>query len=547
MELLNLEEKNIVDERIIRAVKEMGFKQFSPIQEQAIPEMLAGKDVIGQAQTGTGKTAAFGIPLLQMIDPKEQGLQALVLCPTRELAIQAAEELRKFAKYMSGIRVLPVYGGQEIYKQIKSLKANVQVIVGTPGRVMDHMRRHTIKLDHLKLVVLDEADEMLDMGFREDMEEILSQIPGEHQTVLFSATMPKAILDITGQFQENPVLIKTVKKELTVQAIKQCYYQIRKEDKNEAAARLLEYYAPKRTLIFCNTKKMVEELAEDLKKRGFFAEGLHGDLAQNVRDRVMDSFKRGTTQVLIATDVAARGIDVDDVEAVLNYDVPQDIEFYVHRIGRTGRAGRSGRSFTLVVGKEIYKVRQIEKICKSRMNERKIPAVADIEVVKAKKILDEVAKTLNSKNLREVTKMIETKMQEEECSALELAAAFLKRELGEEREDIVEDKYRPEKRNLRFGKNGRSDGRFNGKTDGRYDRRFDGKRDGSHDGRYEKRGRDNSGKREGKGFWGFDHKSGRRQEFDTGREFDKKYSKNSDKKYVRKTEERKKGFGRKEK
>lgn len=442
MDLLNLEE-DMIDQRIVKAVKEMGFKQFSPIQEQAIPEVLAGKDVIGQAQTGTGKTAAFGIPLLQKIDPQERGLQALVLCPTRELAIQAAEEIRKFAKYMTGIRVLPIYGGQEIYKQITALKGNVQIIVGTPGRVMDHMRRRTIRLDHLKMVVLDEADEMLDMGFREDMEAILSQIPGEHQTVLFSATMPKTILDITGQFQDHPVLIKTVKKELTVQSIKQCYYQIRKEDKMEATARLLEYYAPKRTLVFCNTKKMVEDLAENLKKRGFFAAGLHGDLTQNVRDRVMKSFKNGTTTVLIATDVAARGIDVDDVEAVINYDVPQDIEYYVHRIGRTGRAGRSGRSFTLVVGKEIYKVRDIEKICKSKMNERTIPGAADIEAVKGKKILDEVAQVMNEKNLREATKMIERKMQEEDCTALEIAAAFLKLHLGEEKEDIVEEKYRP--------------------------------------------------------------------------------------------------------
>lgn len=463
MELLNLEE-DIIDKRIVKAVKEMGFKQFSPIQEQSIPEILAGKDVIGQAQTGTGKTAAFGIPLLQTIDPEIKGMQGLVLCPTRELAIQAAEEIRKFAKYMSGIWVLPVYGGQEIYKQIKALKGNVQIIVGTPGRVMDHMRRHTIKLDKLKMVVLDEADEMLDMGFREDMEEILSQIPHEHQTVLFSATMPKAILNITGQFQKNPVLIKTVKKELTVQTIKQCYYQVRKDDKKEATARLLEYYAPKRTLIFCNTKRMVEELAEDLKSRGFFAEGLHGDLTQNVRDRVMDSFKNGTAQVLIATDVAARGIDIDDVEAVINYDVPQDIEYYVHRIGRTGRAGRSGRSFTLVVGKEIYKIRDIEKICKSKMKERTVPAASDIEAVKSKKILDDVVSVMNSKNLREATKMIEARMEEESCTALELAAAFLKLHLGEEKEDIPVDKY-VEPRKIKRYKDGWSSGKT-GKRDG---------------------------------------------------------------------------------
>ena len=306
---------------------------------------------------------------------------------------------------------------------------------------------------------------MLNMGFREDMEQILSQIKQEHQTVLFSATMPKAILDITGQFQDHPILIKTVKKELTVQAIKQCYYQVRKEDKKEATARLLEYYAPKRTLVFCNTKRMVEELAEDLKKRGFFAEGLHGDLTQNVRDRVMDSFKNGTTQVLIATDVAARGIDVDDVEAVINFDVPQDIEYYVHRIGRTGRAGRSGRSFTLVVGKEIYKIRDIEKICKSKMNERTIPAAADIEMVKAKKILNDVSAVMNEKNLRDTTKMIEARMEEENCTALELAAAFLKLHLGEEKEDIPVDKYMAKKKNVKY-----HDGWESGK------RRKDGKR-----------------------------------------------------------------------
>ena len=474
MELLNLEE-DIIDKRIVKAIKEMGFKQFSPIQAQSIPEILEGKDIIGQAQTGTGKTAAFGIPLLQSIDLSIEGMQGLVLCPTRELAMQAADEIRKFAKYMWGIRVLPVYGGQEIYKQIKALKGNVQIIVGTPGRVMDHMRRHTIKLDELKMVVLDEADEMLNMGFREDMEEILSKIPHEHQTVLFSATMPKAILDITGQFQKNPILIKTVKKELTVQAIKQYYYQVRKEDKKEASARLLEYYAPKRTLIFCNTKRMVEELAEDLKTRGFFAEGLHGDLTQNVRDRVMDSFKNGTAQVLIATDVAARGLDIDDVEAVINYDVPQDIEYYVHRIGRTGRAGRSGRSFTLVSGKEIYKIHDIEKVCKSKMKERTIPAASDIEAVKSEKILGEVVSIINSKNLRETTKTIEAKMKEESCTALELAAAFLRFYLGEEREDIPEDKYissRKKKKHYNEWESGKRDKRNIGKgTFKRFDKK----------------------------------------------------------------------------
>lgn len=480
MDLLNLEEQNIVDERIIRAVKEMGFEQFSPIQEMAIPVMLTGKDIIGQAQTGTGKTAAFGIPLLQVIDPDNDKLQGLVLCPTRELAIQAAEEIRKFAKYMSGIRVLPVYGGQDILKQIRSLKGNVQIVVGTPGRVMDHMRRHTIKLDDLKTVVLDEADEMLNMGFREDMETILAQIPGEHQTVLFSATMPKAILDITGQFQKDAELIKTIQKELTVPAIKQYYYEVRRDNKKEVVCRLLDYYNPKRTLIFTNTKRMVEELAEELKGRGYFAEGLHGDLSQAVRDRVMSSFRSGTSDILIATDVAARGIDVDDVEAVINYDVPQDIEYYVHRIGRTGRAGRTGRSFTLVVGKEIYKIRDIERVCKTAMTARTVPSAADITQAKSGKVLAEVIDILHEKDLSEMLPIITEKLDEENCTALELAAAFLKLHIGEELVDIPVEKYEPRKRSKRDDdrreRHGRGDRHDRGRKDDRRDKKHDRKR-----------------------------------------------------------------------
>lgn len=491
MDLLNLE-NNVIDERIIKAVKELGFEQFSPIQQQAIPEVLAGHDVIGQAQTGTGKTAAFGLPLLQMIDSELPKLQALVLCPTRELAIQAAEELRKFAKYMHGIKVLPIYGGQDMGRQIKALKGAPQIIVGTPGRVMDHMRRKTIRLDYLTMAVLDEADEMLNMGFREDMETILSQIPNEHQTVLFSATMPKSILDITGQFQKNPILIKTVKKELTVPLIKQYYYEVRRENKKEVVARLLDYYNPKLTLIFCNTKRMVEELSEDLKGRGYLAEGIHGDLSQNQRDRVMESFRSGNTDILIATDVAARGIDVDDVEAVINFDVPQDNEYYVHRIGRTGRAGRKGRAFTLVVGREIYKIREIESTCKTSMKAKTVPSVADITEAKSQKILNEVIDILRNQDLTNATAIIAAKMEEEDCTALELAAAFLRAQLGEEKEEIPAVTYEKKRRD-HYGvdreRKGRKDGRREerGRKDQRRDERStkfserrskkDGKRD----------------------------------------------------------------------
>ena len=268
MEQLTYKESNI-DERIIRAVEEMGFEQMTPIQAQAIPVLLEGKDVIGQAQTGTGKTAAFGIPLLENIDPNNHALQAIVLCPTRELAIQAAQEIRNLAKFMHGIKVLPIYGGQDITKQIRSLKDKVQVVVGTPGRVMDHMRRHTLKMQEIKMVVLDEADEMLNMGFREDIETILSKIPAEHQTALFSATMPKEIMDITHKYQkEDTVLVKVVQKELTIPLVKQYYYEVRRQNKIDVVCRLLDYYDPKRSLIFCNTKKMVDERADELKGRG---------------------------------------------------------------------------------------------------------------------------------------------------------------------------------------------------------------------------------------------------------------------------------------
>ena len=488
MSLLNLNGE-LIDTRIMRAVSEMGFEQFTPIQEQAIPVMMEGRDLIGQAQTGTGKTAAFGIPLLQTVDTEENTLQGLVLCPTRELAIQAAEEIRKFSRYIPGIRVLPVYGGQDITRQIRSLKNGVQIIVGTPGRVMDHMRRHTIKLNDLKTVVLDEADEMLNMGFREDMETILSQIPGEHQTVLFSATMPQAILDITGQFQKNPVFIKTIQKELTVPSIRQYYYEVSRENKREAVARLLDYYNPKRTLIFCNTRKMVEELAEHLKGRGYFAEGLHGDLSQAMRDRVMSSFRSGTCDVLIATDVAARGIDIGDVEAVINFDVPQEIEYYVHRIGRTGRAGRNGRSFTLVVGREIYKIRDIERVCRTKMKARSLPTSADINHAKAEKVLAEVTKILHDKDLSDMTRMITEKMEEEDCTALELAAAFLKLHMGEELEDIPVEKYEPRRRSNESGHRRRDGGpRFDGKNrDGRKEYGERGSRRREEDRRYERR------------------------------------------------------------
>ena len=437
-----------INPKILRAVSEMGYTQMTPIQEQAIPQLMEGKDVIGQAQTGTGKTAAFGIPMLQMVDPASRELQGMILCPTRELAIQAAEELHKFSKYMHGIRVVPVYGGQDISRQIKALKGGVQIIVGTPGRVMDHMRRHTIKLDSLKMVVLDEADEMLNMGFREDMEAILGEIPCEHQTALFSATMPQAILDITYKYQKDAVVVRITKQELTIPLVKQYYYVVKNIYKEEAISRLIDTYNLKRSIVFCNTKKMVDELAEHLKDRGYQAEGLHGDMTQKQRDFVMNRFKNGSLQVLIATDVAARGIDVDDLEAVFNYDVPQDTEYYVHRIGRTGRAGREGLAFTFAYGRDLYRIREIERVCKTKMTEQKLPKSAQVMDIKLNKLLQAAKDTLDKEDYVKLQDQIEEKMEDYELDPMELLAYLVRKEIGEAPEEIVIEE--PRKRRSSF-------------------------------------------------------------------------------------------------
>ncbi len=481
-----------IDGGILRAVQEMGFETMSPIQEKAIPVLLEGRDIIGQAQTGTGKTAAFGIPMIQNTDPYLKKLQGIVLCPTRELAVQAAEEIRRLAKYTHGIKVLPVYGGQEISRQIRALSQGVQIVVGTPGRVMDHMRRHTIKTEDIRMIVLDEADEMLNMGFREDIETILADMPQEHQMALFSATMPKPILDITHEYQKDAEYIRVTPEEITVTSIKQAYYRIARKDKMEALCRLLDYYQPSRSLIFCNTKKMVDEMAEILKDRDYQAEGLHGDLSQHQRDMVMNAFRNGRCAILIATDVAARGIDVSGVDAVFNYDVPEDIEYYVHRIGRTGRAGKKGRSFTLVCGREIYKIRDIERVCHTEIRERKLPSPKDITRVKSGKVFAEAMEVMEQKNLESLKEAIIKCAEENGFTVLDLAAAFMQMKVGDEPEEIREEKGLFERRRGSEGSRGRRRRRGEeGSRDGR--RREEGSRDRrnrTESGREERRHRD---------------------------------------------------------
>ena len=448
METVRFEEMGLSEE-IQKAVRYMGFEEASPIQAKAIPAMISGIDLIGQAQTGTGKTAAFGIPILEKVDPKLKKLQAIVLCPTRELAIQVADEIRNLSRYMHGIKVLPIYGGQDIVKQIRSLKSGTQIIIGTPGRVMDHMRRKTMKLDFVHTVVLDEADEMLNMGFREDIEFVLSGVPEERQTVLFSATMPKPIMEITKKFQNNAKVIKVTKKELTVPNIEQYYYDVKPKKKEEVLSRLLDIYSPRLSVVFCNTKKQVDLLVNALLGRGYFAAGLHGDMKQEQRDRVMQGFRTGKTEILVATDMAARGIDVDEVEAVFNYDLPQDDEYYVHRIGRTGRAGREGRAFSFVSGKEVYKLKEIQRYCKTKIYAQKVPSLNDVANTKMENILDDVERVIEQEDLDMMINAIEERVNNSEFTAMDMAAAFLKICCG-----MTEDNKNTEENDWEFGDTG---------------------------------------------------------------------------------------------
>lgn len=460
MEITKFEDLQI-NENIKKAVAEMGFEEPSPIQAKSIPVILEGRDVIGQAQTGTGKTAAFSIPILEMVDSSDKSLQAIVLCPTRELAIQVSQEIRKLAKYMHGIKALPIYGGQPIERQIKALKGGVQIIIGTPGRTIDHIKRRTLKTENVKMVVLDEADEMLDMGFREDIETILENVPDERQTTFFSATMPKAILELTKKYQNNPEHIKVVRKELTVENIKQYYIETRSSNKIEVLSRLIDVYNPKLSVVFCNTKKGADELVGELQGRGYFADALHGDLKQVQRDIVMDKFRNGTIDILVATDVAARGIDVDDVECVFNFDLPQDEEYYVHRIGRTGRAGREGISFSFVYGRDIRKMKDIERYTKSKLIKHPIPTVGDVEEKKVGAFFGEVKRVVEEGKLSKQIRWIENFCEEEETeySVIDIAAALLKLAMGEEeKEEIIEEKPKKSRKRGKTDETGAKEG-----------------------------------------------------------------------------------------
>ncbi|WP_353096152.1 DEAD/DEAH box helicase [Tissierella praeacuta] len=424
MEKLRFEEINLSKE-IQKGIQDMGFEEMSPIQSQAIPVILEGRDIIGQAQTGTGKTAAFGIPIIEKCNSDEKYVQALVLCPTRELSIQVAEEIGKLAKYKKGISVMPIYGGQPIDRQIRALKKGVNIVIGTPGRVLDHIRRRTLKIGNVNMMVLDEADEMFDMGFREDIALVMNELGEERQTIFFSATMPAEIMKFAASYQVNPEIIKVVHKELTVPKVEQGYFELKQHMKTEILSRLIDMYNPKLTVVFCNTKKKVDELTGELQGRGYFADGLHGDLKQNQRDAVMNKFRKGTIDILIATDVAARGIDVDDVDLVINYDMPQDEEYYVHRIGRTARAGREGRAFSFVAGRDIYKLRDIQRYTKTKITRKDLPTLKDIEANYTIAMLEKIKEVADKEDLNKYEKIIET-LLEEDYTSFDIAAALLK-------------------------------------------------------------------------------------------------------------------------
>ena len=381
---------------ILKAVERMGFEEASPIQSAAIPVLLGGADVVGQSQTGSGKTAAFAIPAIERVDGNLRAPQVLILCPTRELAVQVAEEVAKLALFKRGVKELPIYGGASYDRQLRGLHAGAQIIIGTPGRVMDHLERKTLKLDQIKMVILDEADRMLDMGFREDIETILKQAPPERQTVLFSATVPKPIAELIKRFTRTPVNVRIEQASLTVTAIDQVYYEVDRRSKIEVLCRLIDLQDVKFALIFCATKMMCDELTEHLTARGYGADKLHGDMTQAMRERVMRKFREKKVEFLVATDVAARGLDVDNIEVVFNYDLPHDGEDYVHRIGRTGRAGKTGRAITFVAGREIYKMQNIIRFTRGKIRREKVPSLDEVEEKRTSAVFEQLRETLEA-------------------------------------------------------------------------------------------------------------------------------------------------------
>jgi len=451
-----------ISAEILKSVEEMGYTQPSPIQTQAIPYVLQGRDVIGQAQTGTGKTAAFAIPIIDLVDASVNKPQAIILCPTRELAVQVEGEIQKLAKYHRAINSVAIYGGESIDRQIRVLRKGVQIVVGTPGRVQDHINRGTLKLDTVGILVLDEADEMLDMGFRDDIEAILQEMPEERQTVFFSATMAKPIMDLTRKYQTNPEIVKIDKKELTVSNIEQTYYEVKNPLKMELMARLMNVHNINLSVVFCNTKRMVDEVTEGLIARGIAADALHGDLSQAQRDKVMGKFRKGHCKVLVATDVAARGIDVDNVEAVFNYDLPLDEEYYVHRIGRTGRAGKNGKAINFVTGRrDSFKMRDLERYTKATITKMSPPSASELIELKKAQFVKDVTEQVQKEEDNQIFEETIGQMLAEGLTLDQVAVGLIKIVMGDSVKEMKDQNFGLES----FGERRREGGREGGRSE----------------------------------------------------------------------------------
>ncbi len=447
----------------------MGFEEASPIQALSIPPLLEGRDVVGLSQTGSGKTAAFAIPAIERANPSLHAPQVLILCPTRELAVQVAEETAKLAAFKKGVRELPIYGGQSYDRQLRGLQQGAQIIIGTPGRVMDHLERKTLKLDHIGMVILDEADRMLDMGFLEDIRSVLARMPDDRQTVLFSATLPRPIQELIKTFTRDPVHVKIEGQAMTVPAIEQVWYEVDRRSKLEVLCRLIDMEDIKYGIIFCATKMMVDDLTEHLVARGYPADKLHGDMTQAMRERVMNRFRKRAVEFLVATDVAARGLDVKDIEVVFNYDLPNDGEDYVHRIGRTGRAGSNGRAVTFVAGREVYKLQNMIRFTKAKIRRERVPSLEEVEQRRANVFFESLRSTLESGSFKRQDALMDRLLDQGFAPTDILSAVLHMQESAkpapEKREiaDIESPSARPRFREDRGGAKGGSAGKGGGK------------------------------------------------------------------------------------
>jgi ATP-dependent RNA helicase DeaD len=432
---------------LLAAIETLGYERPSPIQALSIPPALEGKDLVGLSATGSGKTAAFALPALAKVDIKALHPQVLILCPTRELAVQVCEEVHRLGAKMRGLHATPVYGGAPMDRQLRALRDGAQVVVGTPGRLLDHLRRGSFDPSHIKMAILDEADRMLDMGFKDEMTELLGALPPERQTLFFSATMSQGVSRLIKSFGKNPQIVEIEQKARTVSTVEQSYFEVRQRSKVEVLSRILDMNPPRLGIIFCNTKRSVDECTEDLVNRGYAADRLHGDMTQQMRERVLKRFREGSVELLVATDVAARGLDIDEIDIVFNYDLPTDPEDYVHRIGRTGRAGRSGRAVTFVYGRDIYRLQSVERFTRSVIRRERIPSVEQVEGRRADLIFDNLKERLEAGKFDAYQDNID-RLLEQGHTPTDIAGALvtLLREASGREGSLIEEDREPERR-----------------------------------------------------------------------------------------------------